>query len=154
MEILHWREDIFTKQVLKFCPFLFKYTSRGTLGDKDADKLVNSCFSLLKNVAEFAQPASLACRACNKEVFMKNKYKNSTKTHQSVAQKEAESLIKYLVCKKFACRDGSERNGLWNVQVKVAVKNSNVCRARLPSSSSFAGFSSCHSLVAFLAFPP
>lgn len=47
MEIPHWGEDIFTKQVLKFCPFLFKYTSRGTLGNKDADKLVNS-FSLLK----------------------------------------------------------------------------------------------------------
>lgn len=48
MEIRHWCEDIFTKQVLKVCPFLFKYTSRGTLGDTDAYKLVNSCFSLLK----------------------------------------------------------------------------------------------------------
>lgn len=86
---------------------------------------------------------------------MKNKYKNNTKkTHQSVVQKEAEGLIKYLVCKKFACIDGSERSGLRNVQVKVAVKSSHLCRARLPSSSSFAGFSNCHSQAAFLAFPP
>lgn len=54
----------------------------------------------------------------------------------------------------FACRDGLEKSGLWSVQVKVAVRSSSLRRARLPSSSSFPGFSRCHSQALPLALPP